>query len=347
MPVKTTDVQQAAREHRAALLRRETAARKQMAREWAVVRRNIGERAQNLLRHIEAQGGATPNQLYRLARFQDFSSYAEAQMTAYSARQYRVAVDLTDFAARFGYGSMADALAGEATALGEILTMPNERAVEYLTGRVRYGKAAEKFITTPREAAGAVTDALVGGLGSGAHPYVVAAAIQRAADVTAYSAQRIARTEMLTAYRAANLDAMRASGVVTMWRWEASLDDRCCAICWTMHGTLTPVGDTFDTHINCRCSPTPVTMSYGEMLREYGIDSTGVGFPQDPDFATGPEVFANLDADRQRAILGPSRLALREDGLPLSDMVQRTYDPVWGGGRELIRVRDLMDEVDP
>lgn len=79
---------------------------------------------------------------------------------------------------------------------------------------------------------------------------------------------RIARTEMATAWNQANNDLIAegqsrgALGTVTV-EWYTAMDERVCAYCGPLHGTVIPFGESFPTedgaaftppaHPSCRC----------------------------------------------------------------------------------------------
>jgi hypothetical protein len=102
-----------------------------------------------------------------------------------------------------------------------------------------------------------------------------------------------------------------------------------------MDGSEWPVDVPFDTHVNCRCSPVPVLVPWSEL---------GYNSPEAAEVVareSGAARFARLSPEEQARILGPGRAAAYSNGVPLSDMVQTTSDPYWGGGRSLIPIRQL------
>lgn len=325
---RTTDVPALARDYRLLLLKREAAARQTMAEQWRPVRKAIAADTQALLQTLSEKGVTSPNQLYRLERYAQFMAHTEASLAGYAADAHQQTVNLTQYAARLGVDSAAAMLGGEATVAG-MLTLQNTAAVEAMVSRVVVGNAATLFQTLPAGAAQKVATALVTGIARGMHPYRIAAEIRRVCDTSVFNAQRIARTECMTAYRSSGLEGYRGSGVVQGWQWQAALDARTCSICWTMAGTVHHVSEEFDTHVLCRCVPVPMTMTEAEAAAQ-GWDMT-----------TGADRFAALPREQQQAILGPGRLALYDEGTPLSAMVQRTFDPVWGGDRGVVPLSTL------
>jgi SPP1 gp7 family putative phage head morphogenesis protein len=84
------------------------------------------------------------------------------------------------------------------------------------------------------------------------------------------SAERIARTEIMNAYRDVNDEQFKRYGVQEE-EWLAALDDRTCDECAGLHGKRFPVGQRPHVHggtdINCRCIMLPVIPEVGQAER--------------------------------------------------------------------------------
>lgn len=94
--------------------------------------------------------------------------------------------------------------------------------------------------------------------------------IQHVYSVRRQDAERIARTEVTTAYNASTLEGWRQSGVVTRKRWLAALDNRTRSTHTSAHGQEVGIDDNFTVgrgsgpcpgsigvaseDVNCRCS---------------------------------------------------------------------------------------------
>ena len=121
------------------------------------------------------------------------------------------------------------------------------------------GAEAERALATARRA-------LLTAVAAGWHPTTAARLLREALALSAYRAQRLARTEILRAYRAGTLELYRQSATVTGWRWVASLSPRTCAACLAMHGRVFDLDRTVFDHPNGRCVVVPVT-EYGDEAR--------------------------------------------------------------------------------
>lgn len=146
----------------------------------------------------------------------------------------------------------------------------------------------------------------------------------------------IARTETLDAHREANRQSRLANkDMVTGWCWTATLDARTCPSCLANHGTLHPV-DEFGPidHHNGRCDAVDKVKSW----RELGFD---IDEPEDllPD---AREWFDGLTEDTQRAIMGPERLRLLQDGeIGWGDLTRRATNGDWRDSMQVVPVKDL------
>jgi SPP1 gp7 family putative phage head morphogenesis protein len=149
-------------------------------------------------------------------------------------------------------------------------------------------------------------------------------------------ATRIARTEMLDAYRNAAHAADQAnSDVLAGWAWSASLSPRTCPACLAMNGRVFPTATPGPQgHVNCRCSRMPVTKSWADL----GFPMFGEPRDQMPD---AQDWFERLPRDQQLAIMGPTRLHLLQTGaISWDDLATKTQNPGW---RPSYQPRTLTD----
>lgn len=164
-------------------------------------------------------------------------------------------------------------------------------------------------------AANDLADALIQGVALGQGPRLVARQAQRAFGGALWEMLRLTRTETLRAYRTASLETYRENGdILEGWVWMSARNERTCAMCWVMDGTLHSVYETLDDHPNGRCTSVP---------KIRGIDL--------PLRGTGVEAFGRLSEVQQLKILRPAKFAAWKDGaIKLEDLVGQRYDPRWG-----------------
>lgn len=179
---------------------------------------------------------------------------------------------------------------------------------------------------------------LLAGLADGDNPASVASLISGVLDSSLSRALTIARTEMLGAYRSAQLDNYRAnSDVVGQWQWCCDQGPRTCELCLGMDGSIHDLDEDMDSHVNCRCSANPVTLSWSDILAPFGVDGSDLDAEDalDNTRLTGQEWFDQQDAATQRSILGPAAYNAYSAGAisSLSDFIgQRDAETGGTGG---------------
>lgn len=147
--------------------------------------------------------------------------------------------------------------AGVVTAFNRL---PSE-AVERLVGvLVRESPLTALLADLGPDAARNVRRSLLSGVALGRNPRKIAAEVKNDVGGSLVRALTISRTETLRAYRGASLASYRANDdVVKGWRWNARLDRRTCAFCWSMHNTIHPLSEHFASHPNCLTAGAVVT----------------------------------------------------------------------------------------
>jgi hypothetical protein len=171
--------------------------------------------------------------------------------------------------------------------------------------------------------------ALIAGVATGMHPRDTARAmlrnVQGAFNGGLTRAINLARTEMLDAYRDTSAQVHQANAdVVDCWVWISDLGTRCCASCWSMHGTEHPVETPGPLdHQSGRCSRMAKLKSWAEL----GIP----GMESDEDLIPkAADRFAALSPADKRRVMGPRRLALLTSGrVDLADLAMRRTTIGW------------------
>ncbi|WP_346007283.1 phage minor head protein [Janibacter terrae] len=193
------------------------------------------------------------------------------------------------------------------------------------------------------QADAAMRSSLVKGVAVGDHPETAAremvARVQGAFDGGLQRAKVIARTELLDAHRAASRaqqDRLAGQGVVTGWQWIATLDQRTCPSCLSMHGTQHPptVAGPLD-HQQGRCDRLPVAASWKDL-----------GFPDleepEPILPDARVWFDGLPQSQRVQIMGAQRLALLDSGqVGWADLAKRRDTDGWRPSIVPTPVRDL------
>jgi len=187
------------------------------------------------------------------------------------------------------------------------------------------------FSSLPEDTQQAATKAILVGASLGTHPDTIARQVRDICDMPLYRARTICRTETMRAYRERSTTTYQAnSDVVAGWYWLATLAPDTCAACIAMHGTYHEVSEGMDSHPNCRCTQSPATHSWSDILAPLGIDASDIP-DTSPAVDSGIDWFNNQDASTQQSILGNAKYAAWKAGdLDLSDIVGKRESDEWG-----------------
>ncbi len=215
-------------------------------------------------------------------------------------------------------------------------------ATDEMIGFLRAGMPLREALDRlPGMAGEEVRKALIDGIASGRNPRTVARQFREALGGNAVSAERLARTAQLQAYRNAQHATYRAnSHIVRKWRWVAHIGDgRTCMSCLVMHGTIHEPEETLVDHWNGRCQPVALTAGWEDIFGDAGRNIP------DPsrEFETGIEWFERQDAALQRRYLGKSKYhAWKAGEIELPQLSKVVDDPVWGKMRVETSLRELI-----
>lgn len=307
---------QIAQEFRREQIRYERAAASEMVRVYGRIWTEIDRQIRDLAQRYYLADEPKASWLYQLDRLQTLRQQVEAQLrqfsgyanTAIQAQQWQALQ-----AGRAHAGALLQAAAGGGVTAFN--TLPSD-ALAYMVGFQQDGSPLLEVLNRyGSEASQAMADRLLQGLALGQGPGTVARLIRRDMGMALWEALRLARTETLRAYRAANMETYRANeDIVEGWYWLSARNTRTCAMCWAMDGTFHKLGDSLDDHPNGRCTAVP-------KLR--GIDL--------PARLPGVEAFDKLRDVDQFRILGPSKYAAyRKGDFRLKELVGVKHDERWG-----------------
>lgn len=333
-----SQLQSAIAHYRAQLKAHEAQAEQALEQAYANTLQVVQGRLDLLYQAIDIQmqsGGNVPVEwLYEQHRMETLEIFIQGQVDQFGALAQMQVGQLQHMAVQLGQQAgqwllQATVPAGVNFSFG----FPSPDAIAHLVGATQAGSPlADLFSGFGAEAAQGVKDALITGLTLGYNPRDIAPQVQQALGISRNRALTISRTEMLRSYRGANQATFQAnSDVVDQWRWTCALSIRTCAACIAMDGTLHDLSESMDSHPNCRCTMTPVTKSWEDILSPLGIDTTGMedmnGLSIQKD---GSDWFDGQSEATQRAILGPKYEAWSNGDFTLDDVVGHASDPVWG-----------------
>ena len=257
-----------AQQQKARILKREQTARRALASDYHALWQRILKRLHKLEQEMQQswQTGQPlpPTWLYEQHRLANLLSAVHLDVSefarlaeVYTQSQVRTAHDVGE----------SDALKLlESKGLGVEFGRPMPGALHTLaahaSGDLRIARLYRKL---PQVAVDMLRKRLIAGLALGQNPRTVAASLRDGLGMPLNDALRIARTEMMSAYRTGALNIYRAnSDVVKGWTWLAAAG--ACDYCEGMNGSHHDLSETLESHPNCRCTMQPDTVSYEDIL---------------------------------------------------------------------------------
>ncbi len=323
-----SDVVRVAREYREALARNEDAALREMARQWAKIERDLEPLYYALTQYIKEQQEAgqpvTPQYIYTQQRYldwiaqilqeiPDFEKYACDLITEYQIENYNLGLE--DALAIIQASKPSD----------PIWHVVAKDAAEIMAGFAGNGAPLAMLLQTDYGELGAkVTDALIQGIALGKGVTEIAKDMENATGMLYERALRIARTEINRAYRLANAEQYRRSGVVTRVL-RLCYPPTACLACLAMDGEECPNG-ICDDHPNGKCTTIVETVGGVRPEWQHGLDWLNEQSEED-----------------QRKIMGAGRFELWKSGVSLRSMVEMKPNPVWGGSPSVIALSKLKE----
>jgi SPP1 gp7 family putative phage head morphogenesis protein len=308
-----------AQQFRAEVLRGDRDMLRQLSQAYALIDKSLTRQLRELQRDIERaqREGKTVNRdwLRRSFRYQQLIRQVKGEIAGFSfnARQFieakqRQAIDLGQ--------SHATGLIESALPEITFARLPTE-AIQELVGVMQNGSPLSKTLDKlGPQAARDIREALITGLGSGHGVAKIAREMRKAIDMPRWNALRLARTEVLNAYRSSTLQTyLENSDVIASWTWICALNGRVCPSCWALHGKVFPVTTTFfPNHVSCRCTSIPNIRG------------------EKSNVQSGTVLFRELPIPQQQTILGPGRYEMWSSGEvdSLMDFTMLTRDREWG-----------------
>lgn len=377
MAKQTISIEQLSEEYQLRLLRHERKAASEMAKAyhsaWLRIRKKLDELEEERQRLLSAGEDIPMVWFYNNERYQKllkqvsdelqkFASYAEDKTLEQQAQAVRQGLSDAEELALLALGEVPAGINIKWFSL-------NRRAVETMVGMNQPGSPLHMlFSAFGAEGLSLAKTALEDALILGQGPRDVARALRDALGVSLTRALTIARTEMLRAYRTANLASYRENRhIVKGWKWMATLDGRTCASCFAMHGKVFDIDEKFVSHPSCRCTSVAVTPTWEEIGNRYGLDLSELdqrdvetmeslmakGYTEEQANQylmrnlTGEQAFGMLDEKTQQEILGKAKfLAWKDGAFEFADLSVMTHSPIWGDGRKVASLVELLGSVD-
>ena len=328
------DIFQVVDAQRAALLKREYRAVRDMVAAYEAAERSIEKSIRAFQAKIDlANKTGTPISLswvYQEARLENILREVRLRLDDFS----KDALEFTSKARDDAYelGAVHALRLGEASVIGDFAGLhrgafENAQAILSANSPVKalFDEISPTTIFKMREVfARAVAE--------GWNPRKTGAAMKRETEGLARDrAILIARTEQIRAYRTANQEVYRRnSDVLRGWRWTSAKTPATCALCLALDGQVFPVEKTLSSHPACRCSMLP-------------LPKTDFGGPEP---SSGEDYFQNLSPDEQDRILGRTKGDMYRKGeITLKDNVDWTDHPDYGRQPRPRTIKELQKGV--
>ncbi len=337
---------------RRALIDREDAAARSMARAWEQSWQRIADKVPALVeqvREAQASGQVIAGEvIFQMERYKALMEQVESQLAALAPdfdltiqKAQREALEQAIADAR---GLVQSAIPFDEDVQARIEAAWNRlpvEAVEDLVGVLQDGSPLVDVLRRyGDEVSAGLSDELVAGLVEGINPRDIAQRMHDRFAVALQKAEVLARTEILRAYRTATLQNYQAnSHLIQGWQWHAHLgDDRVCIACAMLHGSLHPADEPMNSHPQCRCTAIPVMRP----LAEIGIE--GVEDLEPPIHeGDGLRWFESLTPEEQEQLLGGPMYQAWQAGAITPDQFYRWHhDDVWGDAPQPANVRQLL-----
>lgn len=341
------------REWMAALEAREAGALTRMVDSYAEIANALAAQAEGAWLSIERKRAAgepvSPSALFQEARIRALLQQAQQQFAEWSDAALAETESLRTSAVRIAGDAVRSELSylttppgDSSSVIGAFDILPVDAINELLAALSPGSPVATLFAHLPAGISTEIRKALTVGLAAGENPRAVGRRMTKASAGGLTNGVRIARTEMMRAYRAAHqANYQRNSDVVQGWIWLSARNSRACAGCLAMHGTFHTLEETLDDHPNGRCTPLPVTKTWAELgYGDRGWQETRVGTD---DVERGEDWFARQDAATWESVLGKAGAEAYAAGrVRLVDFAGIQKSPTWGNS---IYQRSLADAL--
>ena len=246
---------------------------------WSRIKGDLAT-LQSEIATAQASGTKVPvSWLYQENRLTRLQQQVARQVGMYAQYAHQTVKGEILTAAHQGASDAADALNGTIpvgisysfnqlpTAAINELASSGDGLQTYAGAKFRGTKALQAYYDSlAPDAAARAKKALITGVAVGDSPAKIAARLRDALSIPLSKALTISRTESLGAYRAVSMATYRANAdVMAGWKWLTGANP--CPFCQEQADRgIIPMDEDFSSHPNCRCTSSPVTKSWSEIL---------------------------------------------------------------------------------
>lgn len=318
-----------ARNDRAALLLREDAQLKRMARQWLVIERSLENEMLALAEQIaeeKLKGSVITEQLIaRMSKYKTLNAQLKAQVLNYAKNQAAKDIAAEQLAFAQQGVTTATSLIKAQMAFGIVFNTLSVDQFNDLSGLLGDGSPLYKLLKEAYpDALDGIIKGLLEGTAKGWSPSQTAAYMAKKMGLGLERLTLIARTEQLRSWRIATARQYRESGVVLYSKRLCAKSPRTCMACLAADGEIIPIDEVLQDHPRGRCTTVPVIKGAKEITWESGLDW-----------------FEKQSPEVQKEMLGPGMYDLwQQEQFDLKDLGGISVNEVWGNSP---RVKTLQE----
>lgn len=305
--------------YRDQLNRREETLLKRMARLWRSVESETTiealRLAQLLIDQQEQNIPLTPQYVYSLQRYKAYMSQAKKEIEYYDKNIIDLITDTQRQNFNLGIDAANQVLLKMSAVESPTWTVLHRSAFEAMAGMLGDGTPLSRLISKDYGyAVDGINKALLNGVAIGKGYQQVATDMVMASRMAFERSVVIARTEINRAYRLANTEQYRQSGIVKGFK-RLVYKPTACFACLMMDGEFIPVDQELYDHPRGKCSAIAVLFN-----------------GQSAEWQTGQEWFKEQSEEDQRRIMGGARYEAWKLGevKDLRSMVYMKPNAIWG-----------------
>lgn len=327
----TAKVYQAAANYRRGLLSRDANDLAMLAKRYQSLRPRLEGRIHDILDLIESTPieKQSPAWLWQISRAKTALAEMEADIEAFNLGQAPRIMAAQTRELRNGAAASKELIR---LGTGVNFTAPNLGAVRAFIGFTADGSPLASLLASEgAQAAATIKQTIEYALLSGRGTAAVRREIVATTEVPLLRAWRISRTETIRSYREGNYQVnQEAAEVINGWEWLAAMDGRTCAGCLAMNGRRFPNNIRMQSHVLCRCTQVPITLTAEEIMA--GGAAAPITKPTAPVNDNAARYLDGMSDDRLANTLGSKAAAraYRDGAVSLPDFLVRTHDDNWG-----------------
>jgi len=204
---------------------------------------------------ISAIENKTPDQIRKLSVYQNFLKDSNIELKKYAIYSDELIKKQQEIYLKYGLDQIADIFSMFDVKFEKL----NLGAVNYIIGQTAEGERLYNILLGYNsETVEKMTNTLLQSVAIGRNPKVTARLLTKDSNIPLWKSLRLSRTESMQAYRLANKESMKKSGLVKKVKRIEQSDDA-CDYCQSVNGNVYPIDSNYgEWHPNCRGTILPV-----------------------------------------------------------------------------------------